>query len=208
MQLVFANEEQLNDTLKLVHKATSRGLSITQQIMDYSKIGQQQVGQRSVNLNNLLVSIVNESRKEFFSQGVVLEYEPVGPPIFIIGDETHFYSIFKNLILNARDALMDPSVKDREDGRIEITTALESGTCSVIIADNGIGIAAENLSRVFEPFFSTKPATSAGLGLGMVKKMLVLNHGMIELSSKVGEGTQVTISLPVSLEAETFEAAH
>src|SRR5882757_8289634 len=112
--------------MQLVRKATSRGLNITQQIMDYSKIGQQPPGQLSVNLNSLLVSIVNESQKEFSSQGVVLKYGPVGQPIFIIGDKSHIYSIFKNLILNARDALMDPGVKDRTDRRIEITTMLES----------------------------------------------------------------------------------
>jgi ligand-binding sensor domain-containing protein/signal transduction histidine kinase len=205
MQTIFANEERLDEVMQLVRKATSRGLNITQQIMDYSKMGQQQPGQQSVDLHNLIVSIVNESREEFSSQGVVIEYKSEHQLLTVIGDETHFYSIIKNIILNARDALMDPSLKDRKDRRIEITTALEGGfACSVVIADNGIGIPQENLQKVFEPFFSTKPATGTGLGLGMVKKMVSLYNGSIDVRSEAGKGTTVTISLPLSQQAATL----
>jgi signal transduction histidine kinase len=204
MQTIFANEERLDEVMQLVRKATSRGLNITQQIMDYSKMGQQQPGQESVDLHNLIISIVSESREEFSSQGVVVEYKSEPQLLTLIGDETHFYSIIKNIALNARDALIDPSLKDRKDRRIEITAALEGSTCSVVIADNGIGIPPENLPQVFEPFFSTKPATGTGLGLGMVKKMVSLYNGSIDVRSKVGQGTSVTISLPVSQQGETL----
>jgi signal transduction histidine kinase len=150
------------------------------------------------------VSIVDESREEFSSQGVVIAYKPESPFVTLIGDETHFHSIINNIIRNARDALIDPSVKDRKDRRIGIITALEGGTCSVVIADNGIGIPHENLPRVFEPFFSTKPATGTGLGLGMVMKMVNLYNGSIDVSSEAGKGTSVTISLPVSQREETL----
>jgi signal transduction histidine kinase/streptogramin lyase len=203
MQTIFANEERLDEVMQLVRKATSRGLNITQQIMDYSKMGQQQPGQQRVGINNLIESIVNESREEFSSQGVVIEYKSEPELLSLIGDETHFYSIIKNIVLNARDALIDPSLEDRKDPRIEITTALEGSTCSVVIADNGIGIPQENLKKIFEPFFSTKPATGTGLGLGMVKKMVSLYNGSIDVSSEAGKGTSVTISLPVSWKTET-----
>jgi signal transduction histidine kinase len=204
MQTIFANEERLDKVMQLVRKGTSRGLNITQQIMDYSRMGQQQPGQQTVDLHGLIVSIVDESREEFSSQGVVIAYKPESPFVTLIGDETHFHSIINNIIRNARDALIDPSVKDRKDRRIGIITALEGGTCSVVIADNGIGIPHENLPRVFEPFFSTKPATGTGLGLGMVMKMVNLYNGSIDVSSEAGKGTSVTISLPVSQREETL----
>lgn len=166
--------------------------------MDYSKIGQQQPGEQSVDLNNLIVNMVNESREEFGGQGVVVEYQSKPHLLSLIGDENHFYSIIKNIVLNARDALIDPSVKDRKDRCVAITAALESSTCSVVITDNGIGISPENLQKVFEPFFSTKPATGTGLGLGMVRKMVSLYNGTINVSSEAGNGTRVTISLPVT----------
>jgi ligand-binding sensor domain-containing protein/signal transduction histidine kinase len=198
MQKIFANEERLTEVMQLVRKATGRGLNITQQIMDYSKVGKQQPGQQSVDLHNLIFAVVNESREEFNSQGVVIAYEPGDQLLTLTGDETHFYSIIKNIVLNARDALIDPAVNDRENRRIEITTALAGGDCSVVVADNGIGIPPENLKKVFEPFFSTKPATGTGLGLGMVKKMVALYNGNVEVSSHGGKGTSITISLPVS----------
>jgi signal transduction histidine kinase len=203
MQTIFANEERLDEVMQLVRKATSRGLNITQQIMDYSKVGQQQPGQQSVDLRNLIASIVNESREEFSEQGVVIEYTSEQRLLTLIGDETHFYSIIKNIVLNARDALIDPSIKDTKNRRIEITTALEGSSCSVLIADNGVGIPQESMQRVFEPFFSTKPANGTGLGLGMVRKMVALYNGKIAVSSEVGKGTSITISLPVACQIET-----
>ena len=65
-----------------------------------------------------------------------------------------------------------------------------------------MGIPPENLNKIFEPFYSTKPATGTGLGLGMVKKLLSLYDGSIDVSSEIGKGTRFSISLPVSLEAE------
>lgn len=202
MRVIFSNEERVNDVMRLVHKSTSRGLNITQQIMDYSKIGQQQRGKLIVNLNNLLASIVSESREEFFGQGLLIEHKLERSALNMIGEENHFYSIFKNIVLNARDALTDPSLTNRQGLRIVITTEMEGDKCTVTIADNGVGIAKENLPKLFEPFFSTKPATGAGLGLSMVKKMVSIYEGTIDISSEIGKGSTVTISFPVPNQKE------
>lgn len=198
MQEIFANEERITEVMQLVRKATSRGLKITQQIMDYSKIGLQEPGQNNVDINKLIRSIVDESQEQFSSQGIVVNYKGAVQPLPIIGDETHFHSIFKNVILNARDAVIDPSIVRETDRHIEITAEQRGETCSVEITDNGIGIAEEHLQKIFEPFFSTKPASGTGLGLGMVKKMVALYNGRIDFTSEVGKRTSVRISLPVS----------
>ena len=207
MQTIFANEERLNEVLQLVRRATGRGLNITQQIMDYAKIGQQQAGGQSVDLNDLILNIINESGQEFTSQGVVVECQLDQHSLRVTGDEDHFYSIVKNLILNARDAVIDPGLTEGKERQIDIKSTLKGNTCTVVIADTGVGIAEENLLKIFEPFFSTKPATGTGLGLGMVKKMLSLYDGTIDVSSELSEGTTVTISLPISAPAESFALA-
>ena len=66
------------------------------------------------------------------------------------------------------------------------------------VTDTGRGIAAEDISKVFEPYYSTKE-TGTGLGLAIVKKAVEDHHGTIAVKSKVGEGTTVTITLPVSV---------
>ena len=197
MRTIFANEERLNEVMQLVQKATSRGLNITQQIMDYSRIGEQRQAQEHVDLKKIILSVVNESKDEFSGQNVILEYIPSVNQASVIGDEQHLYSIVKNLILNARDALIDPSLNGRER-RIQITAEFNGDTCTVMVADNGVGIPKGNLARIFEPFFSTKPATGTGLGLGIVKKMVSLCDGSINVSSEVGKGTSVTVSLRVA----------
>lgn len=202
MRVIFSNEERLNDVMRLVHKSTSRGLNITQQIMNYSKIGQQQRGQRIVNLNDLLATIISESREEFVGQGITIESNLDANALDMIGDESDFYSIFKNIVLNARDALIDTSLTNGTGLRIQITSALENDKCIVMTADNGVGIAKENLTKLFEPFFSTKPATGTGLGLSIVKKMVAIYDGTIDISSEIGKGSTVTVSFPVPINAE------
>jgi ligand-binding sensor domain-containing protein/signal transduction histidine kinase len=205
MQTIFINEERLNDVMQLVRKATRRGLNITQQIMDYSKIGQQQPGRENVNLDQLIENIIDESRTEFLSQGVALEHQADERSASLVGDETHFYSIIKNLMLNARDALIDPGLAGRTDRRIQISTSEEPDACTITIEDNGVGIPQENLPKIFEPFFSTKPASGTGLGLGMVRNMVSLYSGSIDVTSEVSKGTRFTITLPVARQAAKAE---
>jgi signal transduction histidine kinase len=67
----------------------------------------------------------------------------------------------------------------------------------VIIADTGIGIPAEHLPRIFDPFFSTKGVgKGTGLGLAITRRIVEDHHGIIEVASEVGRGTTFTIHLP------------
>jgi signal transduction histidine kinase len=65
----------------------------------------------------------------------------------------------------------------------------------LVIADNGPGISAENLARVFEPLFSTK-SFGTGLGLPMVKQVIEQHNGTVDIASTPGKGTKITIRLP------------
>jgi signal transduction histidine kinase len=68
----------------------------------------------------------------------------------------------------------------------------------VIIVDTGIGIPAEHLPRIFDPFFSTKGVgRGTGLGLAITRRIVEDHHGTIEVASEVGRGTTFTIRLPV-----------
>jgi signal transduction histidine kinase len=76
------------------------------------------------------------------------------------------------------------------------------------VVDNGCGIAPENLERVFDPFFTTKPAgAGVGLGLSLCQSIVLTNQGTIRVDSKLGQGTTVTICLPVRGESGQAEQA-
>lgn len=100
--------------------------------------------------------------------------------------------VFINLITNAAQAM------DGE-GTLKIATyADDDGWVHVEIRDTGCGIPQENLEKVLDPFFTTKPVgQGTGLGLSIVRKIMDEHHGRLLIDSKEGVGTQITLSFPV-----------
>ena len=126
-----------------------------------------------------------------------ITYSVEGPEkVVMTADETHLNSIFTNLINNARDALLEQASESKEI-RVFLDEADEEGKKSIRIKvqDNGPGIPQDHLNEIFEPFFSTKPTSGTGLGLGIVKRLVQLYGGQIEVKSKLNEGTTFTIIL-------------
>jgi two-component system sensor histidine kinase HydH len=117
-----------------------------------------------------------------------LEQQGDVPPV--MADREALRSVFTNLLINGMEAIDgsggDLTVRVSSDGhhhaRVEIT-------------DTGRGIAPEDISKVFEPYYSTKE-TGTGLGLAIVKKAVDDHGGTISVSSKMGSGTTFTITIP------------
>ena len=87
-------------------------------------------------------------------------------------DDIHMNSIFSNLILNAKDALEESEYDRQKEIGITVDKDMAHEGFVVNISDNGPGIMEENLYEIFEPFYSTKPTTGTGLGLGVVKRLI------------------------------------
>ncbi len=99
--------------------------------------------------------------------------------------------VFMNLLINAVHAI-------EKQGEIEISTSHDAENVYVEISDNGCGIPEELQTRIFEPFFTTKDNnTGTGLGLSIVAEIIQLHNGGIKVSSRPGEGTRFTITLPI-----------
>jgi signal transduction histidine kinase len=100
--------------------------------------------------------------------------------------------VFLNLIVNAVQAIGD-------EGKVTITTAHHGDWVEIAIADTGVGIESENLERIFQPFFTSKPpGQGTGLGLSLSYSIVRKHHGRIEVKSKRGEGSTFAVCLPVS----------
>jgi len=112
----------------------------------------------------------------------------------VTADPDSLHSALTNLIINGLQAM------DGTGGRIEVALSSQDDGQRVCIevTDSGRGIAADDISKVFEPYYSTKE-TGTGLGLAIVKKAVEDHHGTVTVKSKPGEGTTFTIMLPVSL---------
>ena len=108
------------------------------------------------------------------------------PPIS--GDAEVLRSVFSNLFINAVQAM------EKDGGSLGVSIKSENDFVAVEIRDTGDGIPAENLDKIFEPYFSTKE-TGTGLGLAIVKKIIDDHGGAISVESSVGEGTTFTVKL-------------
>jgi two-component system, sporulation sensor kinase E len=105
-------------------------------------------------------------------------------------DENLMKQALLNIIKNAMSAM------EVNGGVLTITTRLFGDNVALCVADTGIGMSEETLSKMFEPYFTTKPSGS-GLGLTMVFKVVKEHKGEMSVTSKLGEGTKFTILLPV-----------
>ncbi len=197
MKTIFENEEQTESSLNAIYKAVSKGLSITQQIMDYAKVGNEQTGKNQIDLNALLQNLVSEYDKNWKEHKIVISLDLIKESSLINGLDTHFESVFKNLLLNAKDALLERSIVDGRNRMIKIKTQIMNNSFLAEISDNGSGISPENINRIFDAFFSTKPDSGTGLGLGVVKKIVTLYNGKIDVSSELGSGTSFKVTLPL-----------
>jgi PAS domain S-box-containing protein len=123
-------------------------------------------------------------------------YESVLPKVYI--DEDLIYQVLWNLFVNSLDAMP-------HGGQIRITvrktTLFLRGAVEIIISDTGIGIPAKEVSKVFEPFYTTK-SEGTGLGLSTVQRIIDDHGGTVDVKSKEGKGATFYIKLPGHIEHE------
>ena len=119
-------------------------------------------------------------------------YDDAVPSVNV--DQAMLEQVFLNIYHNAIDAMDDK-------GTLFISTKLgddDKDLIQVIIEDNGCGIDADDMPHLFNPFF-TRKKYGTGLGLTQIKKILDLHGAMIEIASKLGEGTRIIVSFPIEL---------
>lgn len=117
-------------------------------------------------------------------------YEKDIPPL--VGNAEGLGQVCTNLIQNAFYAI-------KNGGTLNITVKTDNGNVIVDFTDTGCGIPEENIDKIFEPLFTTKPlGEGSGLGLGICKKIIEDHNGKITVKSRLGEGSSFTVSLPLS----------
>lgn len=131
--------------------------------------------------------------QEGLSIEVTLDIEPVSSTL--IFDPDAIETVLWNLLLNASQAIQGP-------GRIGVALRRYPGSFLLVVQDSGKGIAREDQTRIFDPFYSQRP-TGAGLGLAIVQRLVREWGGRLHLRSKIGVGTSFFLRVPVRVE-ETF----
>jgi signal transduction histidine kinase/streptogramin lyase len=189
---VNANEERLDEALRDTDLALSRALAVTHELLEYARTGAEGPVRERVRLAELVRGIVR-ARVDEPGRGIEVSVA-IDPEAEIEAKEGHLHSIMDNLVANACDAIDEKGCAGER--RIRITHAPSEGADVVRVEDTGVGIAPEHQGRLFEPFFTTKPRTGTGLGLGVVRRLVRLYGGTIEIEGAPGVGARVVVTLP------------
>jgi signal transduction histidine kinase len=172
------------DELQRVEKSVSHLLKYAKE-EDYSF--------DNVNLASILDASLTQMRSKLEAKNVSISRNYIAGPT-VRADADKLRQVFTNIIDNGIDA-MESNTSDRH---LDLTIrSATPGMATVTIRDNGCGIPEDKLAKIFNPFYTTKQ-TGTGLGMGIAKKVVDSHRGKIEVNSRVGEGTELSISIPLA----------
>lgn len=210
MRRKMSDGSQDADDLDLVIRETKRCASIIRRLLDFAR--EKVPEKKMVNLNNLVEDTVRFVERSAALQKIeiTLDLDPDLPEILV--DSDLIKQVIMNMLVNAKQAI-------EENGNIWVETRLhrarkmpESGDESVptvefSISDTGCGIPEANLTRIFDPFFTSKEVgKGTGLGLSVSYGIIKSHGGEIKVESTVGEGTTFRIFLPTNLQVSEVES--
>ena len=143
-------------------------------------------------LGRILAPVVETFAAEGAGRGVRVAGRGLDRELVATVDGQRLRQVFANVVKNAVDA-----TERVPEGRVDVTLHRRAAAAVVEVADNGVGIQPEHRERIFLPFYTTKP-TGTGLGMAIVKKIMDLHGGEIEIDSVPGRGTSVRLVIPLS----------
>jgi len=190
----FVEENNLKDNstiafiLKSIDTGINRATSIITSLGHYSRQSESVNEAIDINdiINNCLVILHNQLKKNI---EVKLSFSD--EPYILYGNEGRLHQAILNILSNAVQSINDKGV-------INIETKINKEKLEITISDTGSGIDEKILSKITEPFFTTKsPGDGTGLGLSITYSIIQEHEGVLEFNSVLGEGTKVVVSLPL-----------
>jgi len=179
--------KDIDELIGECREGTVRIKKIVDDLKHFAHPGQDKVQDTDINRElESTLSVVNNELK--YKAKVIKELNPI--PI-IKANPQQLNQVFVNILVNAVQAIDNC-------GEIRIVTQQVDGHAQIRISDTGCGIPQENLSKIFDAFFTTKAVgKGTGLGMNIVYQIIKKHRGDIRVESRVGEGTTFTVSLPV-----------
>ena len=190
-----------------IGQAAERAAALTRQLLTFSR--RQVMQPKRLDLNEV-VSNMTKMLARILGEDVALQLNYFPQPALVQADAGMMEQVLLNLAVNSRDAMpgggqlaIKISVQHLNAGHLAQHSEARAGRfVSLTAADNGCGIAPQNLRRVFEPFFTTKEVgKGTGLGLATVYGIVKQHQGWIEVESEMGKGTAFKVFIPCSGQA-------
>lgn len=191
------SDEQVQEYASLIHGGGRNLLRLINQILDLTKLsaGRYDLYRARIDAGGTLASVRTDHKARADARDISLDIDAM-PGLIIDADENAFASILSHLVENA-------VTYTQEGGAVTLSARREGDHVCVCIADNGPGVAPEEIPRILKPFEQggrriVDHATGAGLGLTLASALTEAHRGTLSIESAPGEGFQVTVALPAS----------
>jgi signal transduction histidine kinase len=183
-----ARDERVIQRLDIIEGQIDRITNIVRSMLDSTRRPVPRL--ESVDINSLLAQILDATQPTLVARNVELQTDIADglPPIE--ADPDQLQQVFINLINNSLDAMP-------LGGKLTVSTALDTDSVMIVLADSGEGIAEDQIDLIFDPMFSTKRGRGTGLGLTIVKQIISEHNGDVDVESDPGRQTTFRIRLPL-----------
>lgn len=189
-------ESQVRSDLELVLREANRARSVVRRLLDFAR--QREVLKVRTDLNEIIDDVVALTKHLLLTSNVGLELKLAEKLPWILADRNQIKQVVLNLVNNALFAMPG-------GGNLILETCLETRHgnpfAALLVRDSGAGIAPETLDRIFEPFFTTRgDQGGTGLGLSVTYGIITEHDGVIEVESRLSEGSTFTVLLPLEVQ--------
>lgn len=194
LKMVIPPEDENYEAVELIAIAGERATRVVRGLLDFAR--QEHYAFVPGSVNESIEQALELIRYQLQSAHIEIQRQMQPDLPAVVASWEHLKSVWLNLILNARDALLDVAA----ERRLSLTTRLveEAGQVQILVHDNGKGISAAESAHIFEPFYTTKdPGKGTGLGLATCHRIIEQHQGEINVVSAPGEGTTFIVRLPV-----------
>lgn len=186
----YQHSELINDIKSMIGESLEGAERVTTIVKDLKTFARTDDRLEHIDLNQLLQKTLNMIWNQVKTKcELIKDFGSLKP---MLGIETQLNQVFINLLINSSQSI------DKK-GIIHIKTESQSKWNIITISDNGCGIEKKVLDKIFDPFYTTKPAgVGTGLGLSISYAIIEKHQGRIEVDSTVGKGTTFTVYLPIN----------
>ncbi len=182
---------------EIIKAENSRLADQIERVLFLSKMenGEYQMEKETLDLKKLLTDVVEAMSLAVGERNGSIDLDLQGQDYQILGDSYHLSNVFRNLIDNALKYC------DKEVPAIRISVSADNSHVKVIVADNGIGISAQDQCHIFEKFQrvntgNVRQAKGFGIGLSYVKTVIELHKGLVQVKSELNKGSQFQLLIP------------
>ncbi|MBV9110573.1 MAG: HAMP domain-containing histidine kinase, partial [Gemmatimonadetes bacterium] len=197
---IVSEAHQRREVCEAIVGESQRLVAMLEELSVYASGARRTLNRRPVRLDDLVRQVADVEAREAAETGLAVEARDIGEAM-VNGDAYYLRQVFENLVRNAREAMEGQD----QPPRLSVSVARNGADAEVRVADNGPGIAPENLQKIFQPFVSTK-GKGMGLGLAICREIVEGHGGRMEVDSAPGRGTTFTVRLPLYTEAAALAA--